>query len=91
MARFKVKNPETMVTILIEATGVEEVVPESYYKAYASSGIRFLGVYSQGKSADDSHIEMTHKQLADACSLKGLTFRGNASKTELKELLDKAE
>lgn len=82
------------IKVLIEQTGVEMCVPEEYYEKYKASGIRFLEeVDSNGESLyvkrkKEKVEEPTHEQLKVLCKSKGLTFKGNASKAELKSLLE---
>lgn len=77
-----------MIKILVEQTGAEMCVDEEYYNKYCSEGLRYLGPVQEPDGPKDV-ANMSWEELKEACTLKGLTFKGNASKEELRELLTK--
>lgn len=78
------------IKVLIEQTGVEMCVPESYYEKYKGSGIRYIEeVGNEGNPIKGMpEIKETYVELKDLCTAKGLSFKGNASKADLKKLLE---
>lgn len=75
-----------LVIVKVLDTGVEEVVCRGYYKAYANEGLAYLGDYVPEKEPED----MSYDEMKAYLASKGMTFKGNASKEDLLELLKEA-